>query len=111
MCPCLCLTACEDAERPSGSVEPSPWPHTVAAIQPLVGIDGRSCSGDARGIYCKRYGCEKWAMWRHLTLCEGLPVGITLLGRRYQEPELIQWAYAFEQKHKIRVPPPTVPPL
>eukprot|EP01094_Clydonella_sp_ATCC50884_P005431 TRINITY_DN1436_c0_g1_i1.p1 TRINITY_DN1436_c0_g1~~TRINITY_DN1436_c0_g1_i1.p1 ORF type:complete len:416 (-),score=96.84 TRINITY_DN1436_c0_g1_i1:252-1499(-) len=41
----------------------------------------------------------------------GLPVGVTLLGRRFQEPELVQFAYAFEQFHKIRRAPSTVPPL
>ena len=35
----------------------------------------------------------------------GVPVGIEFMGRPYDEPELIQLAYAFEQGHKVRRPP------
>ena len=35
----------------------------------------------------------------------GLPVGILFMAGAYQEPKLIQFAYAFEQAKKIRKPP------
>ena len=35
----------------------------------------------------------------------GLPVGITFIGRAYDEPVLIKLAYAFEQLSKTRTPP------
>ena len=35
----------------------------------------------------------------------GLPIGISFLGGRWSEPELISLAYAFEQATHVRVPP------
>ena len=35
----------------------------------------------------------------------GLPVGISFLGRAWQEPTLIRLAYAFEQATNVRKPP------
>jgi len=35
----------------------------------------------------------------------GLPVGISFIGRSWHEPELIKFAYAFEQASQIRQPP------
>jgi Asp-tRNA(Asn)/Glu-tRNA(Gln) amidotransferase A subunit family amidase len=42
---------------------------------------------------------------------DGLPVGITLLGRPYAEPVLLKLAYAYEQATRHRKPPPTTPAL
>lgn len=36
---------------------------------------------------------------------EGTPKGLTFIGRRLQEKFLLQWAYAYEQASKKRVPP------
>lgn len=36
---------------------------------------------------------------------QGLPVGITFMGRAWSEPTLIKLAYAFEQATKVRRPP------
>ena len=35
----------------------------------------------------------------------GLPVGMSIFGGAYKEPELIGIAYAFEQASKVRVAP------
>jgi amidase len=40
---------------------------------------------------------------------DGLPVGITFLGRPYTEGTMIKLAYAYEQATGHRKPPPTVP--
>lgn len=42
---------------------------------------------------------------------DGLPVGITFFGRPYSEPDMIKFAYAYEQATHHRVPPPTTPSL
>jgi Asp-tRNA(Asn)/Glu-tRNA(Gln) amidotransferase A subunit family amidase len=44
-------------------------------------------------------------------LGEGLPVGLQILGRAWDEAKIIQYAYAYEQATHYRRPPPTVPPL
>ncbi|MFQ5738136.1 MAG: amidase [Acidobacteriota bacterium] len=40
-----------------------------------------------------------------------LPAGLQMLGRPYGEGKLIQFAYAYEQATRHRVPPPLFPPL
>jgi amidase len=42
---------------------------------------------------------------------QGLPVGLTFIGKRWSEPMLIKLAYAFEQKTKVRKPPEFKPSL
>jgi hypothetical protein len=42
---------------------------------------------------------------------EGLPVGLQILGRAWDESKIISYAYAYEQATHYRRPPPTVPPL
>lgn len=42
---------------------------------------------------------------------DGLPVGITFLGRPYGEPTMIKLAYAYEQATHHRKPPTTTPSL
>lgn len=42
---------------------------------------------------------------------EGLPVGVELLGKPYQEHQLIEMAYAYEREADPRRPPRTAPPL
>jgi Asp-tRNA(Asn)/Glu-tRNA(Gln) amidotransferase A subunit family amidase len=40
-----------------------------------------------------------------------LPVGVELLGRAWSEPQLIKFAYAYEQGTRHRHAPATTPPL
>jgi amidase len=42
---------------------------------------------------------------------DGLPVGVELLGRPWSEPQLIKFAYAYEQATNHRRQPPTTPGL
>jgi amidase len=42
---------------------------------------------------------------------DGLPVGVELLGRSWSEPQLIKFAYAYEQATNHRRPPTTTPAL
>ncbi len=44
-------------------------------------------------------------------LGEGLPQGLQILGRAWDEARIIGYAYAYEQATRHRLPPPTVPPL
>jgi amidase len=41
----------------------------------------------------------------------GLPLGITFIGRRWAEPQLIGYAYDYEQATHIRVPPQFIPTI
>jgi Asp-tRNA(Asn)/Glu-tRNA(Gln) amidotransferase A subunit family amidase len=41
----------------------------------------------------------------------GLPVGVELLGKPYDEPSLIEMAYAYEQATDTRTPPESAPPI
>jgi amidase len=41
----------------------------------------------------------------------GMPAGITFMGRPYDEGKLIGYAYDYEQATKLRRPPPSTPPL
>jgi amidase len=40
-----------------------------------------------------------------------LPIGITFIGGRWDEPELLGFAYDFEQATKVRVPPTFIPTI
>ena len=42
---------------------------------------------------------------------QGLPIGITFIGGRWAEPELIGLAYDYEQATEVRVPPEFVPTI
>jgi amidase len=44
-------------------------------------------------------------------LGEGLPQGLQIIGRPWEEARIIDYAYAYEQATHHRRPPPTVPPL
>lgn len=41
----------------------------------------------------------------------GLPIGITFIGGRWTEPELIGLAYDYEQATEVRVPPQFIPTI
>ena len=42
---------------------------------------------------------------------EGLPQGLQIMGRAWDEAKILGYAYAYEQATHYRRPPPTVPPL
>ncbi|MCX6954233.1 MAG: amidase family protein, partial [Verrucomicrobia bacterium] len=42
---------------------------------------------------------------------EGLPVGLQILGRAWDESKIIGYAYAYEQTTHYRHPPASTPPL
>jgi amidase len=42
---------------------------------------------------------------------EGLPLGITFIGRRWAEPQLLGLAFDFEQATQVRVPPQFIPTI
>jgi amidase len=42
---------------------------------------------------------------------EGLPIGITFIGGRWAEPDLLGFAYDYEQATQVRVPPQFIPTI
>jgi amidase len=42
---------------------------------------------------------------------EGLPIGVTFIGGRWSEPELVGLAFDFEQATEVRVPPQFIPTI
>jgi amidase len=42
---------------------------------------------------------------------QGLPIGITFIGRQWAEPKLISLAFAYEQATHLRVPPQFIPTI
>ena len=36
---------------------------------------------------------------------EGKPKGLTFIAERLREKQLLEWAFAFEQASKLRIPP------
>jgi amidase len=65
-------------------------------------------NGDSgSGISCSSYAAR--AGYPHITVpmgrIGGLPVGLSLFGKAWSEPRLIQIAYNFEQVTKARRPP------
>jgi amidase len=44
-------------------------------------------------------------------LGEGLPVGLQILGRAWDDARIISYAYAYEQATRYRRPPASTPPL
>jgi len=42
---------------------------------------------------------------------EGLPIGITFVGGRWAEPQLVGYAFDFEQATRVRVPPQFIPTI
>jgi amidase len=42
---------------------------------------------------------------------EGLPIGVTFIGGRWAEPELLGLAYDYEQATQVRVPPQFIPTI
>jgi Asp-tRNA(Asn)/Glu-tRNA(Gln) amidotransferase A subunit family amidase len=42
---------------------------------------------------------------------KGMPVNITFAGKAYEDTKLLEYAYAFEQATKRRIPPPLTPAL
>jgi amidase len=44
-------------------------------------------------------------------LGEGLPVGLQILGRAWDEEKIVRFSFAYEQATLHRRPPPSTPPL
>ncbi len=78
-------------------IEEEPIPHSAPAAGPPV--------INTTGIFVS-------AMTVPAGFVDGnLPIGITFMGRPYDEGTLIKLAYAFEQATRHRTPPATTPPL
>ena len=81
----------------------------VAEPRPAPNAGPTAASGSLTGV-------ASALQWPALTvpsgyLGEGLPQGLQILGRAWDEAKIIGYAYAYEQATHHRRAPPTVPPL
>jgi amidase len=78
-----------------------------------MATDPRPNDGYGRG---DNRGLSPTLAWPALTVPmgfspDGLPAGLEFLGRPWSEPQLLGYAYAYEQVTRHRRPPPTTPAL
>lgn len=66
----------------------------------------------SNGNRCLRHlGIPSITVPMGLMLDKGMPMGLTVLGRAYDDVEILKAGYAFEQFRQRRVPPPRTPAL
>jgi amidase len=80
------------------------------------GGGGRDPNGAVTGLGSSLTNTGSSLQWPALSVPAGyvgpgLPVGLQILGRAWEEARIISYAYAYEQATHHRRPPPTVPPL
>jgi Asp-tRNA(Asn)/Glu-tRNA(Gln) amidotransferase A subunit family amidase len=80
------------------------------------GTGGGALDGIVTGLGASLTNTASSLQWPALSvpcgyLGEGLPAGLQILGRAWDEARIIRYAYAYEQATHYRRPPPTVPPL
>src|SRR5439155_1402337 len=91
--------------------QPKPVP---AGSVPAIGV--APAGGIVTGAGGSLTGFASALQWPALSvpngyLGEGLPCGLQILGRAWDEAKIIGYAYAYEAATHYRVPPPTTPPL
>ena len=77
---------------------------------------GRASAGIVTGLGSSLTFVGSTLQWPALSvpngyLGQGLPVGLQILGRAWDDAKIIGYAYAYEQATHYRRPPPSVPPL
>jgi amidase len=72
-------------------------------------------NGDDLSLFIGSSGPSAVAGYPDITVpagyVDGLPVGVSFIGPKWGEPQLIGLAYAFEQASQVRVPPSFLPTL
>ena len=67
--------------------------------------DSTSPTGDNSQVYSPRAGFPAISVPMGYSRYDTLPVGLTILGRAWDEPRIIKLAFAYEQKTRHRRPP------
>ena len=99
------LTAAMDAHQLDALVYPT-WSHPPRLIGDL-----ESPHGDNSQVHSPRSGFPAINVPMGYTRGDTLPLGVTFLGRAWDEPTLIRLAYSYEQATHHRRPPASTPPL
>jgi Asp-tRNA(Asn)/Glu-tRNA(Gln) amidotransferase A subunit family amidase len=76
----------------------------------LIG-DLNTPAGDNSQFFSPTTGFPAINVPMGFTRGETLPAGMTIYGRAWSEPKLIQIAYSYEQQTRHRHAPPSAPPL